>query len=93
MINNRTEFLNKIYWEIPVDTTWMIGKNELLKAVMEYKRKHQVFLGNIKDIKVTNGVLYLDGEMIIRVCDKPVKTYNEESYYWEGKILKRDEIY
>lgn len=93
MVNNRKEFLNKIYHEVPINKTMSYQPKELLKVVTNYLRQNKLFMGDIKEIKVTNGVLYFNNKIVDRICEKDVKTYDEESYYWEGKILEHAEVY
>jgi hypothetical protein len=44
---------------------------------------------------VLDGVLYINGEVIKRVAPKMPRrySYSEEAYYWEGKILEKQETY
>lgn len=71
---------------------------ELIKLVIDY-RHNQIKSGKarIDDIltaKVIDGCLYLNNEFIKRIAPKdPRPEYNEAAYYWEEKILARQEAY
>lgn len=90
---NRKEFLNKIYNEIPDNKIAVCKPAELAKIVTTYLRENKLFMSNIKEIKVNNGVLYLDSQIVDRICEKDTKIWSEEAHYWEGRILKDQELY
>lgn len=91
MVNNRTEFLNKVYHEIPIDKIAIYQPKELLRIIITYLREHNLFMTNIKEIKVVDGVLYFDNLIVKRICEKDTKIYDKNAYLWEGKILNRQE--
>jgi hypothetical protein len=91
MVNNRMVFLNRIYREIPVNAITTPSIKEMYVMVNSYLKKNGLFMGNIKSVKVSNGVLFLDGVMVARVCEKETQTYNSGAYYWEGRILAAQE--
>ena len=71
---------------------------ELVKIVQNYRRDC-IKAGTAKKddtIKATvkNGFLYLDDKPIKRIAPKdPAPVFDEVAYYWEGKILARQEKY
>lgn len=94
MKNKKLEFINKIYQKIPIDKVSICKPIELAQIVFPYLYKNHLFMGNIKEIDVVNGVLYLNNSEVARICEKDIKKpFNAEGYYLEGRILAQQEIY
>jgi hypothetical protein len=78
--------------------TWhdIAPAKELVKLVSDYRRA-QIEAGNARKddtltAKVIDGALYLNNDFIKRIAPKdPRPAYNEAAYYWEGRILARQE--
>ena len=90
---------NDILPQINKSYTWkdmFVSGNELIKLVIEF-RNNQIKAGEAKanDIltaKVIDGYLYINETPIKRIAPKdPRPAWSEAAYYYEGKILARQE--
>jgi pheromone shutdown protein TraB len=66
--------------------------NDIIKLISKWRIGKSI---NIEmNPQVINGVLYMNGEHLGRIEPKAAKTvFDERSYYIEGKILARQEVY
>lgn len=63
---------------------------EIAKVVSEWRRNH----GYPKEMTATvvDGFLFINGIAAGRIAPKPLNpAFSEGAYYWEGRILERQE--
>lgn len=92
---------NDILSQIDSGITWhdmFVSGRELIKLVSDY-RSRQIEAGKARiddkyTAKVIDGYLYINNEPIARIAPKTPKiSFDEYSYYIEGRILARQEAY
>ena len=85
-----------------INSRWMwadiMSAKEILRKMQEYRTKC-IKAGTAKGddtltAKVINGFLYLNNSPICRIAPlDPKPSFDEVAYYWEGRILARQENY
>ena len=94
------EFINNdILTQINKAYTWkdmIVSGKELIKLVSDF-RSAQIKAGSARiddqlTAQVIDGVLYINNQFVKRIAPKDLRpAYNEAAYYWEGRILARQE--
>ena len=89
------DFINKkIYPQLELEIALMYGTMkpvEIAKVVSEWRRDH----GYPKEMAATvvDGFLFINGIAAGRIAPKhPTPAFSEGEYYWEGRILERQEV-
>jgi hypothetical protein len=79
------------------DDYWRLAGKEMFWDILRTASKWRVgkHVNVAMNGAVLDGVLYINGEVIKRVAPKMPRrySYSEEAYYWEGKILEKQETY
>jgi len=86
--NIRQTFINLIINQIDISVLsdpW----DEILKTVLEFTHRNNLYLSECKPF-VNDGFLYINDLPVKRIASRIPKnnsTYDEKSYYYEGKLL------
>lgn len=85
-----------------VNSRWswsdMTPARDIIKMIQGYRRQ-QIDTGTARrgdtlTATVCDGFLYINGDPVGRIAPKdPRPAFNEMAYYWEGRILARQERY
>lgn len=90
-VHSRGEAVVKIQYLMDIDTLEFSASRREIAKIVEDIKKIEGGVSNW-DIDVIDGVLYVNGTGYKRIAPKsPREPFNPREYYWEGRILARQE--
>ncbi len=73
-------------------TEGMMSVKEIAKIIHDWRVKNNYPKNMIPE--VVDGFLYLNNDPVTRIAARlPKVAYSENAAYWEGRILKKQEMY